>query len=50
MQSRITAFIKLHECSGQVSAPLLTCPHCGDPAVALAVQEILDERIAKMLA
>jgi len=45
------ALIKCHECSGQVSDHARTCPHCGAPViVALTVQEILDEHIAKKLA
>jgi hypothetical protein len=25
--------IKCHECSGRISDPALTCPHCGAPVV-----------------
>jgi hypothetical protein len=40
--------IQCHEFSGQVSDHARTCPHCCAPViVALTVQEILDEHIAK---
>ena len=45
------ALIECHECSGQISDHARTCSHCGAPAVvALTVQEILDEQIARKLA
>jgi len=45
------ALIKCHGFTGQVSDHARTCPHCGSQAfVALTVQEILDEHIAKKLA
>ena len=45
------ALIQCQERSGQVSDHARTCPHCGTQAfVALTVQEILDEHIAKKLA
>jgi hypothetical protein len=44
------ALIQCQERSGQVSDHARTCPHCGTPViVALTVQKILDEQIAKNL-